>query len=174
MSDELLDIVDGKNVVIGQEKRDVAHSKGLFHRAVNIFIFNPEGKIFLQKRSANKDVCPSTWDLSASETLKSGEDHHQAAMRGVQEELGIKPRLIKIRGIHLQKNEYFNGRIRDYEFVELYKAVHEGKINLDKDEIAEGRFFDAEEIKRTLKDNKNKFTPWFLDEWKFMEENNLV
>ena len=174
MSNEVLDIVDENNKVIGKEKRDIVHSKGLFHRAVNIFLFNSKGFLFLQKRSASKDVCPLTWDISASETLKSGEDYHKAAIRGLQEELSINAKLIKIRGVHLQKNEYFNGKIKDYEFVETYQALHNGYIKINKSEIAEGGFFNIKDIKDMIKKNRNQFTPWFIDEWSFMEENDLV
>ena len=171
---ELIDVVDENNIVVGQEMRDVVHSKGLFHRAVNIFIFNSNGQILLQKRSATKDVCPSTWDLSTSETLKVEETYLQAAIRGLQEELGINSKLTKIRNVHLQKNEYFDGKIKDYEFVELYKAVHSGKIRLDKNEVSNVCFFTIEEIKNMINQNKNQLTPWFLDEWKYLEENRIV
>lgn len=174
MSDELLDVVNKNNVVVGKEKRDVVHTKGLFHRAVIILVLNSKNQIFLQKRSATKDVCPSMWDLSASETLKSGENYQQAAIRGLREELKINTKVIKIRGVHMQKNEYLNGKIKDYEFVELYKAIYGRRIRIDKNEVSDAHFFTIEEIKKMVNQDKNKFTPWFLDEWKYLEENGLL
>jgi isopentenyldiphosphate isomerase len=73
MPEEFIEIFDDKNNLVGKEKRSVVHSKGLLHRTVNILIVNSEGKIFLQQRSASKDVCPLKWDISAAEHLNPGE-----------------------------------------------------------------------------------------------------
>ncbi len=107
---EFLDVVDKNNKVIGKERRDIIHSNGLFHRGVNIFVFNSKGLVFLQKRSANKDICPSKWDLSAAETLKVGEKHKQAAVRCLKEELGINAKISRIRNVNLQKMNILAGR----------------------------------------------------------------
>ena len=49
--EELFDIVDDSNCVIGQERRSVVHARGLKHRAVYCFVFNTEGALLLQQRS---------------------------------------------------------------------------------------------------------------------------
>lgn len=43
--DELFEVVDAQNVVIGIEKRGVCHKEGLTHRAVYAFVFNPEARM---------------------------------------------------------------------------------------------------------------------------------
>lgn len=168
MPEEINDVVDENNKVIGKEKRSIIHSKGFFHRAVNIFVFNSRGDIFLQKRSQQKNICPFKWDLSAAESLKEGETYIQAAMRGLKEELNIITKVSKIRDQHLQKNEYFNGKIKDFEFVELYKAVYDGEIIIDEKEVAEGRFFQIKDLEQMIKENIEQFTPWFIDEWDYL------
>lgn len=50
--DELFEIVDESNQVIGTEKRGVVHATGLLHRAVYCFVFNTTGELLLQQRSA--------------------------------------------------------------------------------------------------------------------------
>jgi len=170
---ESIEIVDKDNRLIGTERRDIVHSKGLFHRTVNIFVFNPKG-VFLQKRSPDKDICPSCWDLSVAEHLKPGEPYKEAAVRGLKEELGITSAVSLLNGIHLQKNEYLGGKIKDYEFVELYKTTYVGDIVLQKSEVSEGRFFPISKVKRMVKESPGQFTPWFLEEWKFLEITNLI
>lgn len=49
--EELFDIVDDQNNVIGQERRSVVHAQGLKHRAVYCFVFNSRGELLLQQRS---------------------------------------------------------------------------------------------------------------------------
>lgn len=171
MNNELFDIVNENNEVIGKKKRNIVHSRGLFHRTVNIFVFNSKGDIFLQQRNADKDICPLVWDLSTAGHLKIGESYLEAAKRELKEELGINAKIVRIRGPHLQKNEYNKGAKKDYEFVETYKALWNEKIKIDKSEVADGRFFKVSEIKEMIRQNKDRFTPWFLEEWEFIENN---
>ena len=49
--EELFDVVDDSNQVIGQEKRSIVHTKGLKHRAVYCFVFDEQGKLLMQQRS---------------------------------------------------------------------------------------------------------------------------
>ncbi len=50
--EELFDIVDEENNVVGQERRNVVHAQGIKHRAVYCFVFNSQGQLLLQQRSA--------------------------------------------------------------------------------------------------------------------------
>jgi isopentenyldiphosphate isomerase len=85
--DELFDVVDANDRVIGQEKRGVVHATGLLHRAVHILVQRGNGDIFLQKRSMEKDSHPGCWDSSSSGHLDSGEGYDKAAVRELREEL---------------------------------------------------------------------------------------
>ncbi len=48
MSDELFDVVDENNIVIGQEWRSIVHQRGLWHRGVHVFLFTCDGKLLVQ------------------------------------------------------------------------------------------------------------------------------
>ena len=74
MSEEIFDVVNERNEVIGREPRSVVHRTGLKHRAVHILVFNARGELFLQKRSMAKDCFPGAWDSSASGHLDCGDD----------------------------------------------------------------------------------------------------
>jgi isopentenyl-diphosphate delta-isomerase len=49
---EVFEIVNEQNIVIGTELRKIVHATGLLHRAVYCFVFNKDGKLLLQQRSA--------------------------------------------------------------------------------------------------------------------------
>ena len=55
--DELFDVVDAADRVIGRAARRQVHARRLRHRAVHIFVFDPRGWLFVQKRAA-KDAKP--------------------------------------------------------------------------------------------------------------------
>lgn len=50
---------NSENRVVGTELRSEVHRRGLFHRAVNIVVWNSQGQLLLQQRAPDKDVCPS-------------------------------------------------------------------------------------------------------------------
>ena len=101
MPEEIFDIVNERDEVVGQNTRREVHARGLWHRAVHVLVFNARGEVFLQKRSIKKDIAAGKWDSSASGHLDSGEDYDACAVREVREEIGLRlseppQRLIKI------------------------------------------------------------------------------
>ena len=57
-SEELFDVVDEQDQILEQLPRSVVHARKLLHRAANVFVFNSQGKLLLQFRSATKDEYP--------------------------------------------------------------------------------------------------------------------
>ena len=88
--DEIFDVVDANDCVTGQATRASVHANNLLHRAVHIWIVRANGDVLLQKRSHRKDQYPSTWTSSASGHVDAGEDYEQAAIRELDEELGLQ------------------------------------------------------------------------------------
>jgi isopentenyldiphosphate isomerase len=62
IGEEIFDVVDLSDQVIGTETRSAVHRKKLLHRSVHILVFNGAGEVFLQKRSQSKDSHPGRWD----------------------------------------------------------------------------------------------------------------
>lgn len=87
---EFVDVVDAHDNIVGSASREEAHKKELLHRGVSVLVFNPEGKVFIQKRSPKKDLFPSLWECSMSGHVKKGETAKDAALRELDEELGIR------------------------------------------------------------------------------------
>ncbi len=89
MSEEIFDIVNDHDEVIGRLPRSKVHRDGLKHRATHVLVFNSRGDVFLQKRSWKKDNSPGVWDSSASGHVDSGEEYDPCAVRELREELGL-------------------------------------------------------------------------------------
>ena len=81
MAEEIFDIVNEKDEVIGRLPRSQVHREGHRHRAVHVLVFNKRGELFLQKRSVLKDSFPGRWDSSASGHLDSGEEYDACSIR---------------------------------------------------------------------------------------------
>ncbi len=128
--EELFDVVDADDKVIGQATRERVHAEGLIHRAVHILVFNRKTHdCLLQKRSAWKDKHPGAWDSSAAGHLDAGEDYETAARRELAEELGIEDATLILVGM-LPPSE-----ATGMEHVALYAAMHSGKVHFPAAEI---------------------------------------
>lgn len=169
---ELVDIVDKTGKVVGKSTRSQVYEEGLLHPVVNIVVINKKGQIFIQRRSLKK-ILPLYWDISASEHVKSGEDNKSAAVRGLKEELSITALVKLLRERHIQRNEYITKDICfiENELVELYGAIYDGKIEVNQEEVSEGKFISFEELDKLIKTDGIKFSPWGLEEINYLLEN---
>ena len=87
--DEVFDVVDERDIVVGREYRREIHRRSLLHRAIHIFWLRGDGQLCLQRRSYAKDNCPGLLSSSCAGHVDSGEDYLGAAVRELHEELGI-------------------------------------------------------------------------------------
>ena len=161
--EELFDVVDGDDRVVGQEERAVVHARGLKHRAVHIFLFNKRGELFLQKRSALKDVHPGRWDSSAAGHLDAGEDYPEAAARELAEELGQS-------GVDLRRvGKLPPSEATGWEFVELYGGRQEGPVRFPCSEIEAGVWLPLPEVAAWSARHPEDFATGFLACWELWE-----
>ena len=90
MAEEILDLVDNEDNVIGQISREMAYAKKITNiRSVHFLLQNSEGRFWIPRRSKNKSTCPLGLDFSASGCVSSGEDYETALLREVNEELNL-------------------------------------------------------------------------------------
>jgi len=149
--EEIFPLVDSDGYVIGQAPRSICHDGSrLLHPVIHLHIFNDKGELFLQKRSAKKDVQPNKWDTSVAGHIDLGEDAEQAALREAFEELGLKD--IELHYI----KKYIIDSNSEVELSYCYYTVYDGDFTLNIDEISDGRFWKIQEIQSCL--NKEIFT----------------
>ncbi len=161
-ADEIFDLVDAEDRVIGQKTRGEVHAQGLTHRAIHIFVCNKYGEILLQKRSHLKDSMPERWDSSAAGHVDSGEDYLPAAVRELEEELGISTaaeNLIKVAKIG-------PGVSTGFEWVELYQIDYEGAVTFPTSEIECVAWFPLAEVDAWVKARPQDFADGFVECWK--------
>ena len=153
---EFFDIVDENNCVIRRATRHEAHTQKLLHRAIHVFVFNKAGELFLQKRSRWKDAHPSRWDSSAAGHVNSGDDYDSTAAREVGEELGVEAPVTFVAKIPASE-------MTGHEFVQLYRAEHDGPFSLCRAEIECGGFFPLDVISKWITARPQDFATGFLE-----------
>ena len=152
MDEEIFDVTNERDEVIGRGTRSEVHRRGLMHRATHVLVFNSQGEVFLQKRSLKKDRQPGLWDSSASGHLDSGEDYDACAVRELREELGLEPKAPLRRLFKLPASSE-----TDQEHVWIYFCEAEGPFELNVEEIERGGWFSREEVTRWIKNRPEDF-----------------
>jgi isopentenyl-diphosphate delta-isomerase type 1 len=142
---EMLPVVDPDDQVVGEAKRGVVHQRGLKHRAAHVLVFDGQGRLYLQLRSAAKDTHPGKWTTSASGHLDPGESYEQAAARELREELGLACPLTYLGKLPAQP-------ATDNEFAAVFWTRTGQPPAPAPQEISEGRFFTWEQALELARD----------------------
>lgn len=156
--EEWFPLVTPEGATVGKATRKECHSGSkLLHPVVHLHVFNPQGELYLQKRSMRKDIQPGKWDTAVGGHVDYGESTEDALRREVREELGITEFAPEKLGSYV-----FESAI-EKELVNSYKTVYTGNITPDKEELEDGRFWSREEIREAM--GKGIFTPNFESEY---------
>lgn len=131
---KLLPVVDLKDRELGLELRSRIHELGLIHRTVNILVFDYHGRVYLQQRSAEKDLYPELWAPSASGHVEEGESYLTAAYRELREELGLTLVCKRLGMLRPQPST-------DQAFVAVYAAYTRERPMPNYMEIITGSFY---------------------------------
>lgn len=157
MGEEIFDVVDERDQIIGTATRSDVHARALRHRAVHVFLFNLKGELFVQKRMATKDSFPRCYDSSASGHVNSGEDYDACAKRELQEELGLSlpaGRFLKHFKIEACKDT-------GWEFVWVYSVITEEHPRINLDELESGEFWTQQHCQSMLASHPGQFAHSF-------------
>lgn len=170
-SDPLI-LVDHEDREVGFLTKEECHQgAGILHRAFSVFLFNGAGEVLLQRRSAGKPLWPLYWSNSCCSHPRRGEAVEAAAMRRVQEELGLSCRLT-----FLYKFEYraeYDAVGTEHELCSVFAAFAEGEPVANEAEIAAFRYVTPAALTAEIAATPERFTPWLKLEWPVIAARHL-
>ncbi len=152
--EEIFDVCDAQDHVIGQATRSDVHARGLLHRAVHIWVFRSDGRLLIHLRSATKDEFPGCYTSSASGHVDAGETYDAAAARELGEELGIAAPLKWL--VQLPA-----GTETANEHTVLYRCETDAAVTPDPGEIDRIEWRTVNEIAAMIDRSPDQFTPPF-------------
>lgn len=160
MLEEMFDVVDDQDVVIEQLPRSTVHREHRLHRAVHIFVFDSAGRLLVHQRSATKDECPLVWNSSASGHVHAGESYDVAALRELEEELGLRCLLEPL-------HKFAPGPWTGWEFCWLYRCYSDDVPTFDPEEIVAGEYLELSDLVQRVRERPDDFSPSFrhLFDW---------
>lgn len=167
--EEIFDVVNSNDEVIGCNTRSEVHKLNLLHRSVHAIVMNQSGQVFLQHRGPDRDNNPDLWDSSVAGHLQAGEDYDQAMVRETEEEIGIRldqppEKLFKLKA----------SPTTDYEFCWIYKILNDGPFEIDINEAVEGRWFSPLELDNWIDTSPQELTDCFKLIWKIFKEKEKL
>lgn len=166
-ANEWFPVVEPSGLVVGRSTRQYCHggSKPL-HPVIHIHIIDRFSRVYLQKRSMNKDIQPGKWDTAVGGHITYGEGVLEAVYREASEELGFT----EFNPIWLETYQ-FESEI-EKELVNVFAVVGTYDLHPDLDEVDEGRWWELKDIDESL--GKGVFTPNFESEFMMIRKSLLA
>lgn len=171
--DEYIDILNDNGELSGKTcLKSEAHKNGFFHQSAHIWIFDKNKNVLIQKRAANKDTFPSLWDISVAGHISAGELPINAAIREVQEEVGISISENQLHYIGTSTNKVLHKiDLIDYELHHVYICSLNFNIEtlkIQQEEVAKIKMIVLNKLISKVNTNNNNFVPHGNDYFTFV------
>lgn len=162
--DEYIELLNEDGTPSGKRcLKSIAHLNGYFHASVHIWFYTKDGEILLQKRKHNKDTFPNLWDVSVAGHISFGETEQIAALREVNEEIGLTifENDLEFIGNTQHKNKHHE-KLIDVELHHIYigelkKPISELKIQ--EEEVADLKLMPIDDFEIALKNDTSNYVP---------------
>lgn len=163
---QLITVTADDEALAPQDKAACHRGDGVLHRAFSVFLFDAQGRVLLQQRSARKPLWPGWWANSCCSHPRWGEPLDMAVGRRVREELGaalLGPPQWRFRFIyHARYGEVGS----EHELCHVYTGrVDAAALSPDPAEVAAWRWMTPHDLQQALADPAAPFTPWLRLEW---------
>lgn len=151
-------LVDTNDTQIGTMEKLEAHQKGVLHRAFSIFIFDPEGRLLLQKRAKQKYHSGGLWTNTCCSHPRPGEELLSATHRRLMEEMGFDSPVEEIHAF-VYRAELDHG-LTEHEYDHVFVGEWRGTPKPDPDEVEDWRFISIKDLRQEIAEKPETYTYW--------------
>ena len=142
----------------------MVHKQGLWHKSAQVFVFNGQDELLVQKRAAHKDLYANQWDYSVGEHVQPNESFVAGALRGLKEELNIELEVADLQPLGEERWVTFKGMDRvDREIQQAFSCRWDGAVRWDVNEVQFVHFIQLDHLNQWINMAPAEFTPWFAD-----------
>ena len=171
--DEYIDILNDKAEISGDIcLKSEAHKNGFFHQSAHIWIFDKNKNVLIQKRAADKDTFPNLWDISVAGHISAGELPIDAAIREVEEEVGIIITKNQLQYIGTSTHKVTHKiNLIDYELHHIYVCNLNFNIKvlkIQQEEVAKIKMIALNKLISNVNAEHNNFVPHGNDYYTFV------
>ena len=161
---EELILVDATDRVCGHASKAECHDgDGILHRAFSLFVFNADGALLLQQRSAGKRLWPGYWANTCCSHPRRGENMDEAIQRRLTQEMGMRCALRYVYKFQYQAR--FGDRGSEHELCSVFVGSTTAPVRANRTEVAAWRFVQPAALDAEIQASPDQFTPWLKLEW---------
>ena len=137
----------------GVASRNEVRARNLPHAGTGVLLTDGAGRVYVHRRTDTKDVNAGLWDCWAGGVVTAGETPADTAARELAEELGVT-------GVPIEPlmQEWYRDETVHYLAV-TFRAVYNGPLTLQPEEVAEGHWLTWDELRELLDDLARPFVP---------------
>jgi isopentenyl-diphosphate Delta-isomerase len=154
-------LVDDNDNEVGKMEKIEAHSLGMLHRAVSVFIIDQEQKWILQKRALDKYHSKGLWTNTCCTHPLPGESNLDAASRRLKEEMGINCRLEEL--FTFVYKEKLDNELIENEFDHVFVGISEDDPVINRMEVEDWDRISFDELHLDIRNNPGSYTYWFKE-----------
>ncbi|HLA92753.1 MAG TPA: NUDIX domain-containing protein [Actinomycetota bacterium] len=137
--EELVDVVDEADEVVGSVSRREMRARNLLHRCTYVFVLNTAEELYVHRRTETKDVYPGFFDVCAGGVNAAGESYEACAARELEEELGV-------RATPTFRFEHRYSAPSGQAWGRVFDVVWDGPVVWQPEEVAWGAFLPLAEV----------------------------
>ncbi len=150
---EIVTLVDPSGAVLGPAERSVVRRENLWHAATAVLVRDRRHRIYVHRRSPDKDWAPSHHDAAAGGMVTYGEEPDDSALRELAEELGVTGAALRPLGL----SSYADATTRCVEH--CFETVWDGPVTWSDHEVVWGTWMTLTELDAHLRDPGWPFVP---------------
>lgn len=152
-------LVDAKDNEVGTMEKMEAHKKGALHRAFSILLFDPSGRLILQKRSQNKYHSSGLWTNTCCSHPLPGESLEVATRRRLMEEMGIDMQPT-FSHTFIYKAELGRDLV-EHELDHVFVGTFNGTPVINRKEVEDWKYADLNWVRKDMEAHPDEYTVWF-------------
>lgn len=147
-AEEILDLVNEKDQVIGRITRSEAYAANLSNfRVINAFLVNRQGQLWIPRRTAYKRLFPLHLDCGFGGHVSSDESYEEAFTREMQEEIGLTIDQISYQDIGTLTPHQHNVSA----FMHVYKVEYNQTPPFNPDDFVESFWLTPQQLLEKIK-----------------------
>ncbi len=171
---EMIVLVDEAGTAIGaMPKTLVHHGETPLHRAFSAYLFDPDGRLLVTRRAADKATFPGMWTNTVCGHPGPGEDDADAIARRARYELGLGVADLRPALPGYRYRAEFRGVVEN-EICPVYLGRFTGTPEPDATEVEEWQLLDWAAFRRRQESEGDAWSPWCREQARLIEDAGLV
>lgn len=153
-------LVDEDDAAQGTAEKLRAHTKGWRHRALSVFVFDSQGRLLLQRRTAGKYHSGGLWSNTCCSHPYPDEPPLAAAHRRLEEEMGFSCPLTP--AFHFTYRADVGSRLIEHEYDHVFVGTVDAvDVQPHPDEVADWAWMAPAALRKDVATHPERYTVWF-------------